>query len=65
MNLFANHRCSYFEAKTSFLIPLNFYCHKLKRIERNSDVYKLMARDNSLVPHLRAFAIRRTLQLTM
>lgn len=60
MSLLVNHGFSYFGAKTSFLIPLNFGCCKLKPMEKILDIYKLMTGENLLVPYLRAFAIKKS-----
>lgn len=65
MSLLANHGSSYFKAKTNSLTPLNFGCHKPKPIKRILDVYKPIVGENLLVPHLKAFAIKRTLRLAM
>lgn len=65
MNLLINYKSSYFRAKMSFLILLNFGCHELNSIRKNLDVYKLMAEKNSLVPYLKTSAIRKALQLTI
>lgn len=61
MSLFANHEFSYFRAKTSFLMPLNFGCCKPKLIGKNSDIYKPITRENLLIPYLKTFAIKKAL----
>lgn len=65
MNLFENHEFSYFEAKKSSLMVLNFGYYKSKLVKRNLDIYKLMAGENSLVPHSTASAMKKTSLLAM
>lgn len=49
MSLFANYEFSKFRIKIRFLIFLNFSCYISKRIRRNLDVYKSIARKNLLM----------------
>lgn len=64
MNSLASHEFSYFEAKTNFLMLSSFSYHVLKKsIRKNSDVYKLIIKENLLVQYSKVFVIRKVLLL--
>lgn len=66
MNSFASHGFSYFERKTNSLMLLSFSYHVLKKsIRKNSDVYKLTAKENLLVQYSKVFVIRKVLLLVI
>lgn len=51
MRSLVNQRFFYFEVKRNFLVFLNSYYEKVKYVEKNLDVYKLMVRENFLILH--------------
>lgn len=65
MNLLANHRSFFSRIKTHSLMPSNSSYHIVRLMKRNLDVYKLIARKNSLVLYLKTFLIKEALLLAM
>lgn len=63
MNSHVNHGFYFFEAKMSFLIPLNFGYRALKLVGRNSDTYKPTVEGNLSAPLSNASAKREALPL--